>query len=106
MLSKVAFEPLHRIGTDPAEIAGGEHRKEIETDIGRRCPVGDDRFRIFLEIVGRQMVIVGGDERLEETPRPPCDFAQGFCVRFGDGQMSNGRRRPARPPGDHGRKRP
>ncbi len=101
------FEPLHRVdGANPTEIAGGEDGEEIETDIGWRCPVGDNRLWIFLKIVGRQMVVIRSDEDLEETPGSACNFAQRFRVRVGDRQMPHSRRRTARPSRDDGRKSP
>ena len=54
--------------TDPAEIAGTDHGEEIQTDVGRRGPMRDPRFRILLEVVRRQVQLVSGHERLEETP--------------------------------------
>ncbi len=102
-----ALEPGHRrerglqavdeaARPDPAEVAGGGDRQQIEADVGRRGAVRDDRTRVFLEVVGRQHVIVCRDEGLEKAPRAAGDEAQGLRVRGGKGRDRD-RRRPARP---------
>ena len=55
---KRRLDALHRLDrADPAEIAGGHGRQEVEAEVGRRRPLRDDRLGILLEIVGRQHVV-------------------------------------------------
>ena len=42
--------------------------------------MGDDRLRVVLEVVGRQAVVVGTDERLEEQPGAAGDEAERLDV--------------------------
>ena len=65
---------------DPAEVARGHRREQIEPDVRRRGPVRDDRLRILLEVVGRERVVLGADERLEEAPGPPGGEAEQRCL--------------------------
>ena len=48
--------------TDITEIARGEGREQQQTDVRRRRAVGDDRARVFLEIIRRQPVVGIADE--------------------------------------------
>ncbi len=86
-----ALEPVHRRKgrlqsfdhferADPAEVASGDHRQEIEPEICRRRAVGDDRLGGFLEIVGREHVILRPDEGVEEAPSVASDQAEGVCL--------------------------
>ena len=61
--------------------------------------------RIFLEVVGRQVVVVGADEGLEEPPGPARDHAQERHV-LGLEVVRPGHQRPAHPPGQHRREGP
>ena len=61
---------------DPAEIARGDDGQEIDADIGRRRALRDNRRRIFLEVVRRQMVVFLVCELGEITPGPACIAAQ------------------------------
>ena len=52
-----------RAGGDVAEIVGGEVGEQRQADVGRRGAVGDHAGRVFLEVVGRQPVVLRADER-------------------------------------------
>ena len=83
------LEPLQCVKrSQPAEIARGDDREEIQPQIGRRGAVGDDRFGIFLKIVGRQHVVFRRDECFEEAPGAPRDQPQRQGVRRRDRQMT------------------
>ena len=65
------LDPGERVDkTEPAEFPGAGGRQQIKTDVGGRRPVRDDRFRIFLEVVGRQHVVARPDEGFEKRPGP------------------------------------
>ena len=91
---------------DVAEVAGRYDRQEIEPDVGRRGPVRDDAARIFLEIVGREVVVRRGHERLEEVPRPSRQLAQLALVLVHELRRRVPERRPAEPRRDRGRAHP
>src|SRR5205807_1355795 len=63
---------LHAVGqggqAQVAEVVGHQCRSQQQTHVRRRGAVGDFRSRLFLEIVRRQPIVVGADERLEEAP--------------------------------------
>ena len=56
---------------EPREVTGGDRGEKIQADVGGRGPVGNHRLRVFLKVVGRQRVVLGPDEALEEAPRAP-----------------------------------
>src|SRR5205085_3185385 len=98
--------PLNELSRgEVAEIVGGEIRQQRESDIGRRSAVGDARDRVLLIVVGRQPVVLGSDERLEEVPRLARDFAQEDGLLFGKRRAAR-RRGTAYPPRDARRERP
>ena len=87
------LQPLGRLGgSHPTEIAGRRRGEEIQAEIGRRGPVGEDRDRVLLEIVRRQHVVGRRHEGLEEPPGSPRDQPQGLGV---DGRCGH----PAGDPG-------
>ena len=101
-LRKRRLQPVdHLRGADPAEVAGADDGEQIEADIGRRGPMGQDGVRVLLEVVGRQHVICGGDETLEEAPCQPGGLAQDLRLRTGDRRALAGQPRLADPPGKH-----
>ena len=54
------LEPLDRVErARPAEIVRARRREEIEAEIGRRGAAGENRRRLFLEIVRRKHVVAG-----------------------------------------------
>ena len=64
------FEPLDGFERpEPAEVPRGGRREQIEPDVGGRGTMGHDRLGVFLEIVGRQVVVGGAHECFEEAPR-------------------------------------
>jgi hypothetical protein len=74
------LDTLYRfIEADPAEITRCDNRQKIDADIGRRGPLGQDRCRIFLEVVRRQMMVFLIGELGEITPGPARITAQ---IRF------------------------
>ncbi len=77
----------------PAEVARGHRGQQVEADVGRRGAVGDDRLRVLLEVVGRQHVVGGRHEGLEEAPGAARDQPQ--RARVGSARRGT-RRRDAR----------
>ena len=78
-MSVVALHSIHRVQRgdgaidqlargDVAEVARGEVREQRQADVGGRRPVGQALHRVLLQIVGRQEVVVRGDEGVEEGP--------------------------------------
>src|ERR1700736_4078040 len=64
------FDTLRRLQrAHPSEIARGNRGEEIHTHIRWGSPMRHGRFGIFLEIVGREKMILRGNEGLEESPR-------------------------------------
>ena len=95
-MSAVTLEALHRperrlqpvhgiMRSQPAKVARRDDRQKVESDVRRRCPVGDHRFGIFLEIVRRKRVILRCDKRFKETPRSTCGQAKRSRVGVRDG---------------------
>src|SRR4030095_6709796 len=74
-----------------AEIDRTEQRRQQEADVGRRCAPRRDAARILLEVVGRQPLVGGADERLEERPGTARENAQPAYIARGQ------RRRTRRP---------
>ena len=54
----------------PSEVPRANRGKKIEPDIRGRSPVGDNGFGRFLKIVGRERVVLLGNEGLKEMPCP------------------------------------
>ena len=61
---------------DPAEVPRRNDRQQVDADVGRATCGRDHRMRHLLEIVRRQHVVLGRDERLEIEPGPARDRAQ------------------------------
>ena len=57
------------IGADETKVVGRERREQRHPDVRRRRAVRDGQCRDELDVVGRQRVILGSDERLEVPPR-------------------------------------
>ena len=84
-------------GTDPAELAGAAHRQQVQADIGRRGPVGDGRLRDQLQVVRRQVVVLGTDAALEEAPGVSRQLQQVGAIpvpKLSQRSASDGLRRP------------
>ncbi len=99
------FQPFGRLeGPQPSKVTGDQGREQIESDIGRRRPMGHDGFRIFLKVIGWQRMVFRRHKRLEEPPGPPRYQSQGPGIgrrnRRGPGES----RRQA-DPARHGRSR-
>src|SRR5216683_1171544 len=58
----------HLVRAGPSEVVRGDYGEKIESEIGWRGAMGNNRLRVFLEVVGREQVVLGGDELLEKTP--------------------------------------
>ena len=63
-----ALDGLER--PDPAKVVRGHRGQEIEAQVGGRCPVRHHGARVFLEVVRRERVVLGADERGEKAPGP------------------------------------
>ena len=66
---------------DVAEVARGHRGEQVEADVGGRGPVGDHALGLLLIVVGREPVVRGGHEGLEEAPG---------LARAGDGASTVG----------------
>ncbi len=91
---------------DPAEIARGDDRQQIDADIGRRRALRDDGRRVFLEIVRREMVVFLIGELGEVTPGPARIAAQVRLVGRKHFQRVLRLGRTADEPGDQRRGKP
>ena len=66
-----SFKALNRFQcADPSEVARANRGKKIETDICRRSSVSDNGLGRFLKVVGRERVVLVGNESLKEVPSP------------------------------------
>src|ERR1019366_9137315 len=78
------LQTLDHLGdTQPPELARGGDREQIQTDIGRRRAVTDNRLGNFLKIVRREMMLRGGDERLKKSPGFTGDEPEQLAVLCG-----------------------
>ena len=93
-------------GPEPAEIPGGDGREQVEPEVRGRGPVRHDRLRILLEVVGRQRVVRGTDERREEPPRSSRDQPEGARVPGRQRPGPRGAPRQADPSSRQGRRCP
>ncbi len=86
MVASVDFESLDGVDrADPAEVARRDDRQQVQAKVGGRRAVRQHRPRLLLEVVRRQHVVRGRDERVEVAPRAAGDEAQrpGIDVRDG-----------------------
>ena len=60
---------------DEPQVVSGQRGEKAEADVGRRRPVRDGQLRTDLHVVGRQVMVLGADERVEVAPRLPRDAA-------------------------------
>jgi hypothetical protein len=90
----------------PAEVARRDDRQQIEPDVGGRGAVREHPLRIFLVIVGRQVIFVVADERLEKPPGAAPDQAQLALFLARQLGFRHGRRRAADAPRNHGSGQP
>ena len=103
--SERRLQPIHGImRSQPAKVARRDNGQKIEPHICRRCPMGNHRFGIFLEIVRRKRVILRGDERFKETPSSTCGQTQRSRIGIRDGIRDGSRL--AGPQRNGGRKKP
>ena len=101
------LEPLDGVdGPEPAKIVGGHGGQQIEPEVRRRRAVRHHRVRLFLEVVGRQGVVFGADERREEPPGPAGDQPEGSRIPGRERRRPRRRRRHADPSSHRGRPRP
>ena len=97
------LEPLDRVErARPAEVVRARRREEIEAEIGGRRAAGENRRRLFLEIVRRKHVVRGGDEGLEIAPGAPRDQPQRAPVGLACRMLRYCARSPAHPVRDRG----
>src|SRR5439155_15982072 len=88
--------------SDVSEVVSGQIGEKLETDVGRRRSMGDDRSGILLEIVRREVISLCGDEGLEEVPVGAGEATQEAAI-----DRKKGGRRPGRgsiEPGGNGRR--
>ena len=94
------------VRADPAEVARTRHGKQVKAEIGRRCPMRQDRFGVFLKIIGRQHVVRCRHESLEIPPSSPRNQTQRIAVRLRDFHTAGYQRRNAGPQCNGGRGQP
>ncbi len=76
------LEAVHHVEeAQPAEVPGGDHRQQVEADVGRRRAMRQDGPGILLEVVGRQEGVVVARRRTRRSARSGA-------------RSSGGRRRP------------
>ena len=63
-------------GWQVAEVVRGQVGEQGQADVGRRSAMRDDAHGLFLDVIGRQPVVVGPDELVEEGPGPASEHAQ------------------------------
>ena len=101
------FDALDRLDrADPAEALRAGGGEEVETDVGRRGAVRDHVARHDLQVVGRQMVVVGADDALEQPPGVAADVVEQGAIVGRERVAALARPRPAHPPGPQRRHRP
>ena len=104
---KGGFEAVERLArADPAEIACRHDGQKIKPDICRRGAMRHDGRGVFLEIVGRQEIVIRRHEGLEEAPGAPRREPQGPRVVARNAQMPQRARRTAGKSRDKGREDP
>ena len=101
------LEPCEHVqAAEPAEVARGDRRQQIEPDIRGRRAMRDDGLRVLLEVVRRQVMVGGTHEGLEEPPRAARGGAEGPGVRGRRLWYRRQARRPTHPSGHEGREAP
>ena len=91
-VSAKALEPAHRSEgglesiegverPEPAEVVRGHHAQEVKAHVRGGRSVRHHRTGRLLEVVGRQSVIVGTDERREKSPGPAADQPESLAGR-------------------------
>ena len=75
---------------DPAEALRARGGQQVQADVGRRGAVRDHVARHDLQVVGRQVVVLGADDALEQAPGVARDV-----VEVGRGRRARARRRAA-----------
>ena len=118
-VEQVTFVPLERIariervvhtfdellGRQQPQVVGRKRGEQTHADVGRRGALRQYAVAGVLEVVGRQPVCVGPDERLEVVPGLARDAAQlDTLIVIQIGPL--GARRLAQPEGDGWRRRP
>ncbi len=95
----------HLLQRDEAAVAGRQVGQQREADVGGRRAVGDAGHGVQLHVVGRQVVVLGADEGLEERPGAACDAAQELALRRAQ-LAARLRQRTVGPPDDQRREEP
>src|SRR5205814_34212 len=79
------FHPVQqRRQGDVAQVVRRQRREQVQAHVGRRGAVGHLRLGVLLVVVGRQPVVLGVDEGLEEQPRLARQPAQRAAVLGGE----------------------
>ena len=89
------------LGADPAKAAGTGRAEQVEADVGGRGTVGQHVLRCSLQVVGRQVAVVGANAAFEEAPAVARNAGQARLFGGGQGLFGTGRRGPAGPPAEH-----
>src|SRR6185436_2971689 len=64
----------------PAEVPGSNDRQQVETEIGWRAAMRNDRVRVFLEVVRRKSVLFRGYEGHKESPGATRNQTEFHCL--------------------------
>ena len=91
---------------DPAEALRARGGEQVEADVGGRGPVRDHVARHDLQVVGRQVVVLGADDALEQAPGVARDVVEQGAVVGRERAAALDRSRPAHPPRPQRRHRP
>ncbi len=96
----------HLDAADPAEALRARGGEEVEADVGGRGAVRDHVARHDLQVVGRQVVVLGADDALEQAPGVARDVVEQGAIVGRERAAALVRPRPAHPPGRQRRHRP
>ena len=101
------FHPCQQLGgVDPAELARASRAQQVQTNVGRRGAVRHHVHRQRLQVVRRQVVVIGHHAALEQAPGVARDAFKIGAIGLGQHQLGVGRAWPADAPGPQGRRGP
>lgn len=101
------FQPVRGLhGAGPAEVARGHGRQQVQPHVGGRGAACHHGLGVFLEVVGRQVVLGRRDEGLEKAPSTPRNAPQRQRVVQRRCALRCRHRAAARAPGQCRRRQP
>src|SRR5580658_965891 len=92
------LQPLNGLeGADPSEVTSTDRGEQIQAEIGGGGSMCQDRSWIFLEVIGRQHMVVCRDKCLEVAPGAAGNQPQSLGVSRRDRQATRDERGKADP---------